>query len=212
MCKNQDLTPAFSLLETMRLEGGHVPRLNRHLGRMAAAARHFGYRWDEQDVRLAVSSSSASHADGSWRLRLLVAVDGVPTVECTPYVRDTRGPWRLAFAAEPIDPDDPFLLHKTTQRIVYDTARHSRAGVDDVLLWNRRGEVTESTIANLVVEIGGVRYTPPVASGLLAGTFRAEQLEAGTIRERVLTKADVIAARRLWLINSVREWTDAVLV
>ena len=37
-------------------------------------------------------------------------------------------------------------------------------------------------------------------------------LEAGTIRERVLTKADVAAATRLWLINSVREWIDATLV
>jgi len=51
-----------------------------------------------------------------------------------------------------------------------------------------------------------------VSCGLLGGTFRAELLEAGTIRERVLTKADVEAASRLWLINSVREWIDAELV
>jgi para-aminobenzoate synthetase/4-amino-4-deoxychorismate lyase len=110
------------------------------------------------------------------------------------------------------DARDPFVLNKTTQRTVYDTARSSHPDVDDVLLWNTRGEVTEATIGNVVAEIDGVRYTPPVSCGLLAGTFRAEQLEAGTIRERVLTKTDVATATRLWLINSVREWIDATLV
>jgi para-aminobenzoate synthetase/4-amino-4-deoxychorismate lyase len=202
----------FSLLETMRLENGHVRRLERHLTRMASAARRFGYAWEESTVRLAVASTATAHADGSWRVRLLLARDGTPTIECTSYVPDARGPWRLAFAAAPVDDRDPFVLHKTTQRAVYDTARRSRPDVDDVLLWNRRGEVTESTIANLVAEVNGIRCTPPVASGLLAGTFRAELLEAGMFRERVLTKADVAAASRLWLINSVREWVDAILV
>ena len=84
--------------------------------------------------------------------------------------------------------------------------------MDDVLLWNDRGEVTECTIGNVVVEIDGVRYTPPVESGLLAGTFRAELLDQGLIRERVLTKSDVASAPRLWLINSVRGWVEARLV
>jgi para-aminobenzoate synthetase/4-amino-4-deoxychorismate lyase len=128
-------------------------------------------------------------------------------------VPETRGPWRVAFAEHAIpDAGDPFVLNKTTHRIVYETARGARTDVDDVVLWNSRGEVTESTIGNIVVEIDGVRYTPPVSCGLLAGTFRAEQLDVGIIRERVLTKTDVAAATRLWLINSVREWMDAELV
>jgi para-aminobenzoate synthetase / 4-amino-4-deoxychorismate lyase len=56
-----------------------------------------------------------------------------------------------------------------------------------------------------------VRYTPPVHCGLLAGTFRAEQLDTGAIRERVLSKAEVTSASRLWLINSVRGWVEAQL-
>ena len=64
----------------------------------------------------------------------------------------------------------------------------------------------------LVAEIDGLRYTPPVRCGLLAGTFRAEQLEAGAIFEHVLMKDDVAGASRLWLINSVRRWMDAELV
>ena len=60
---------------------------------------------------------------------------------------------------------DPFLANKTTHRVVYDTARRARPDVDDVILSNERGEITEATIANIVVEIDGVRVTPPLACG-----------------------------------------------
>jgi para-aminobenzoate synthetase / 4-amino-4-deoxychorismate lyase len=202
---------SFSLLETMRLEHGRVERLDRHLSRMAAAARDFNYEWNEAAVRLAVDSLAGEHPDGCWRVRLLLAADGSPTIECTPHVHEERT-WRVDFALEPVDPLNPFILHKTTHRVVYETARRSRRGVDDVLLWNRRGEVTESTIANVVAEIDGLRYTPPLRCGLLAGTLRAELLEAGTIYEHVLTKPDVASASRLWLINSVRGWMDVQFV
>jgi para-aminobenzoate synthetase / 4-amino-4-deoxychorismate lyase len=202
---------SFSLLETMRLEHGRVERLERHLARIAEGARYFRYPWTEAEVREAVASVAARHPDGCWRVRLLLSVEGRPTIECTPHAHEPR-PWRLDFAREPVDATDPFVLHKTTRRAVYETARRSRPAADDVLLWNGRGEVTESTIANVVAELDGVRYTPPVSCGLLAGTFRAEQLDAGTIQERVLTKVDVASASRLWLINSVRGWVEARLV
>lgn len=203
---------AFSLLETMRLQDGRVVRLDRHLARMAASAGHFDFLFDERTARAAVASEVEGHPRGAWRLRLLVSREGAARVECTPHTPGEPRAWQVAFADAPVDEEDPFLLNKTTHRQVYEQARQARADVDDVLLWNRRGEVTEATIANLVAEIGGVRYTPPVASGLLAGCFRAELLERGTIEERVLTKAEVAGATRLWLINSVREWIDAVLV
>ena len=195
----------------MRLDDGTVERLDRHLSRLAGAAAHFGYRWAEAAVRDALASVAARYPGGRWRVRLLLSADGIPTVECTPHGGETRR-WRIDFAAEPVNPRDPFVLHKTTHRTVYENARRSRPDVDDVLLWNADGEVTESTIANVVAEIDGVRYTPPVRCGLLAGAFRAEQIDAGVIRERVLTKADIASASRLWLINSVRGWVDVEFV
>jgi para-aminobenzoate synthetase / 4-amino-4-deoxychorismate lyase len=201
----------FSLLETMRLEDGQVERLERHLARMAEGARDFEYQWSETAVRDAVATAVREHPDDCWRVRLLVPADGIPTIECTPHTQDARA-WKVDFALGPIDARNPFILHKTTYRDVYEAARRSRSELDDVLLWNTRGEVTESTIANVVAEIDGLRYTPPVRCGLLAGTFRAEQLEAGAIFEHVLTKADVAGASRLWLINSLRRWVDAELV
>jgi para-aminobenzoate synthetase/4-amino-4-deoxychorismate lyase len=201
----------FSLLETMRLDDGTLVRLERHLARMAGSARRFGYQLDETRIRRVVAGTVRAHPRGQWRVRLLVARDGTPTIECTSYMRDPRA-WRVTFASEPVDSRDPFLANKTTHRDVYDSARRARPDVDDVILSNEREEITEATIANVVVEIGGVRYTPPHSSGLLCGAFRAELLASGEIRERVLTRADVTHASRLWLINSLREWIDAVLV
>jgi para-aminobenzoate synthetase / 4-amino-4-deoxychorismate lyase len=201
----------FLLLETMRLDEGTIVRLDRHFSRLARSARQFGYVHDEARIRSTVAETVSAHPQGQWRLRLLVARDGTPTLECTPYTHDPRA-WRLTFALDPVDSRDPFLANKTTNRRVYDAARQARPDVDDVILSNERGEITEATLANIVAEIDGVRYTPPLACGLLGGTFRGELLASGQIQERMLTRADVTRASRLWLINSVREWIDAVLV
>jgi para-aminobenzoate synthetase/4-amino-4-deoxychorismate lyase len=82
----------------------------------------------------------------------------------------------------------------------------------DVLLRNADGAVTELTRGNLVAELEGGRFTPPVECGLLAGTFRAELLERGEIVERALTVGDARGADRLWFVNSLRGWVPIVLV
>ena len=201
----------FSLLETMLLRDGVIGRLSRHLARASDSATYFGYPWDEKRVRQALDRARREHPNGPWRLRLLVGRDGVPTVTCTALAADDGRVWTVAFAASAVDDRDPFLFNKTTHRAVYEEARRQRQDVDDVLLWNTRGEVTEATIANLVVELDGVRVTPPVTCGLLAGVYRAELLDKGAIVERVLTREDVAGASRIWLTNSVRGWIEATL-
>jgi para-aminobenzoate synthetase/4-amino-4-deoxychorismate lyase len=118
----------------------------------------------------------------------------------------------LRLACEAIDPADRFLYHKTTHRQVYERARAGVGDCDDVLLWNGAGEVTEATTANVIVEIDGRRVTPPVSSGLLAGTCRAEMLARREIDEQVVRRADLQRAGGLWVINSVHGMRAARLV
>src|SRR5262245_17141288 len=129
----------FSLLETMRMDEGRVIRLERHLARLALSAKHFGYALDEALIRAAIASTAGAQPKESWRLRLLLAHDGTPTIECTPYVGDAKT-WRVAFADAPVNHLDEFLSNKTTHRQVYESARRQRMDVDDVILWNERGE------------------------------------------------------------------------
>lgn len=202
----------FSLLETMRLEAGVIQRLERHLRRARDASEYFGFPWKETEVRGALVDACTAHAIGCWRLRLLIDSHGAPSVECAAYHDSPPPPWRVALAATPVDDRSPFIFNKTTRRETYDAARRARPDVDDVLLWNQRGEVTESTIANLVVETSAGRLTPPVECGLLPGVLRSELVEAGVVREQLVTKDDLTCVSRIWLVNSLRGWIEARLV
>ena len=182
--------------------------LDRHLARIEDSARHFRFPFPSDEIRGALNRVAES-AGGPLRVRLLLAPDGTVRVEQAPLDR-REGVWRVRFAEHPVDSSDEFLYHKTTNRTTYDRAR--RAGCDDVVLWNRASQVTETTIANVVAELDGRRVTPPVACGLLPGTMRAELLEAGEVSEAVITKEQLKAAPRFWLVNSVRGWCNAVLV
>ena len=102
----------------------------------------------------------------------------------------------------------------TTDRRIYDAAlaEARAAGADEAILWNERGELTEGTRTNLVLEIGGERLTPARECGLLGGIFRHSLLERGKVREAVLTRDDLSRARRVLLVNSLRGWIPAELV
>ena len=80
-----------------------------------------------------------------------------------------------------------------------------------MILFNADGEVTESSRANVVAEIGGALCTPPVACGLLPGTCRAQLLEAGTVIERVITIDQLRLSPRVFLVNSVRGMIPAAV-
>jgi para-aminobenzoate synthetase/4-amino-4-deoxychorismate lyase len=169
-------------------------------------------------VRGAAPSAATPHAPRCHRLRLLLAEDGTVSIEISALddfapddAADDGRPVTVALAAEAISSRDPFLHHKTTHREIYRQALLARPGVDDVILWNERGEVTETTIANLVLDLDGERVTPAVSSGLLEGTFRRRLLAEGAVTERVVTLDDLSRARAIWLVNSVRGFRRAEL-
>jgi para-aminobenzoate synthetase/4-amino-4-deoxychorismate lyase len=197
----EDPSP-FELVETLRLEAGRYPLLERHLARLARSAAHFGFSHDEAATR-AVLAQRARVAH-SARVRLLLAEDGSLSCEDAPLPAPPLGPLPVARAVAPVSRNDHFLFHKTTRRHVYESRRAERPDVFDVVLANAEGELTELSIGNLVVELGGERLTPPVDCGLLPGVMREELLARGEIREAVLRDADLARAERLWLVNAVR--------
>ena len=195
----------FELLETLlwRPRQG-FELLERHLERMSKSAEYFGYVFERDDIVEMLDKAVALESE-ALRVRVLLARDGAARVESYPLdMRDDGRVRCVALMPDSVRSDDVFLYHKTTRREVYRTAAEAFPDADDVLLMNERGEVTESTVANLIVETGGVSYTPPLSSGLLPGTMRAELLERGEISERVIMPDDLAAADALWLINSVR--------
>jgi para-aminobenzoate synthetase/4-amino-4-deoxychorismate lyase len=204
--------PAFQLLETIGWtpEGGFV-LLDRHLTRLQGSAECFGFACDPAEVRTVLERAVSDLARPA-KVRLLLGRDGAIVCQAMDLPRATGHPMRLALAADPIDPASVFLYHKTTARGVYERARASRPDADAVLLWNPSREITEATEANVIVEMGGEKVTPPVECGLLAGTLRAELLATGAIRERRVRIDDLPHATAVWLINSVREWMPVTMI
>ena len=204
-------TPAFDLLETLRWtpkEGWFL--LEQHLARLRRSADYFGWPLDEDAVRSRLAQQAQAFSAQPMRVRLCVARGGGLKIEAvalpalSPVVR-------VRLAEQPVDSGDLFLHHKTTHRVVYQKAMESAAGAGDVLLWNECGEITESTIANVVVELDGRRYTPPLRCGLLAGCYREHLLQSGQVVEKILRVDDVKCAATLYLVNSVRGMQRAVL-
>jgi para-aminobenzoate synthetase/4-amino-4-deoxychorismate lyase len=103
------------------------------------------------------------------------------------------------------------LYHKTTHRRIYETVLAACSGCDDILFWNERGEITETSIANVVINIDGELITPPVRCGLLPGTFRAWLLDQGKVREKIIKVEALKQSKTIYLINSVRKWRKACL-
>jgi len=203
--------PAFALLETMAyLPGEGYRRLEGHLARLAQSARHFGYPLDMKRFEEALRDAAAAAV--AMRARVLLHADGRVEVQTGSLPPSPTRPLRVGIAARPVDPRSVWLHHKTTRREAYDEAVLSRPDCDDVLLWNDRGELTESSVANVIVEVGGQRLTPPLACGVLPGVERARAIAEGRAREAVVRLSDLRPGQRLWLVSSLRGVREARLV
>ena len=203
-------TQPFRLLETLLWNPGAGPiLLDRHMQRLAYAASHFGFDCDIDEVARRLG---AVRAKQPRKLRVLVSADGAIELQELDLAIGGADGWELAIDTLPVSQDDEFLRHKTTRRDRYHEARQRFPSADDVILWNERREITETTVANLVLEIDGEALTPAASCGLLPGTLRAELLANKRICENVITFADLFRANRIWAINSIRGWIPAKLV
>ncbi|MDE0005365.1 MAG: chorismate-binding protein [Rhodospirillaceae bacterium] len=204
--KNPEIPLDFALLETLLWTPDRgIFLLDYHLNRMADSARYFGFSFDRGAAAQALDSLASTFGAHRYRIRLLQHRNGLPTLEHEVIEEPSSSAYPvIALAAQPIDPDNPFLYHKTTRRGVYERAFRSVAGCDDVLLWNSNGFVTETSIANVVATIDGQRVTPPVTCGLLGGTYRQWLLDRGEIREREIHIDALSRVDEFTLINSVR--------
>ncbi|MCX7046913.1 MAG: aminodeoxychorismate synthase component I [Candidatus Sumerlaeota bacterium] len=199
--------PSFQLIETLLFKPSGYSLLREHLDRLMDSAHYFGFDVDRESVSTRLCEATERLPRTRHRVRLLASENGDISIEASPLVRSRpRKRWRVALANAPINSQDPFLYHKTTHRQVYEAAKADFPGYDDVILWNERGEVTESTIANVVAKIGGKIVTPPVACGLLPGTLRRHLLARGRLEERVIAREELKRAQAIFLINSVRGW------
>lgn len=200
-----------SLVETM----GFWPReglrnKERHLARLSASAAYFGFRLDMDDVRRSLGEA-LTDVGVPRRVRLVVSPSGLPTVQLSPMPPRPEHVVTVAVDRQPVDPDEVWLYHKTTRRSTYELRAARNPHADDVILVNKRGEPTETTVANLAVRLDGKWWTPPVETGCLPGIERARLVEQGRLVERTITVAELYVADAVALVSSLRGWRAATL-
>ena len=92
-----------------------------------------------------------------------------------------------------------------------------RAGAEEALMCNYRGELTECSQANFFMVRRGAALTPKSAAGLLEGVTRAFIFELGRelgidVREEVLLPEDLATADEMFITSTTRELSPVVRV
>lgn len=198
--------PAAALLETFRVEGREPVRWAEHRRRLLASADVLGHRIRAADLDDAVAEAAVSCGAETRIVRLTADADGGVRWETRPLV--STGVLSAALARDPIDPADPRLYHKTTDRSLYEAAGAGLGRGVEPLLWNRSGNLTEFARGNLVADLGGRLVTPPIHAGLLPGVYRDELVRTGRVDESEVAVSDLESASGVWLVNSAREWAS----
>jgi branched-chain amino acid aminotransferase len=92
-----------------------------------------------------------------------------------------------------------------------------RAGAEEALMCNYRGELTECSQANFFLVRDGVALTPPSEAGLLEGVTRAFIFELGRelgidVREATLLPEALASADEMFITSTTREVNPVIRV
>ncbi|BDH59957.1 aminodeoxychorismate synthase, component I [Lysinibacillus sp. PLM2] len=205
--------PEFQLLESLLLENGEYFLIEEHLNRLFSSAKYFKYPINMKNVKNHLQKNLELYQQGTYKTRLLMNLKGEVTITTQPItLQSFDTPVLTKLADEPVSKNNIFLYHKTTNRDVYTQFQKSYSDVFDVLLWNEDRELTEFTNGNIVLEMADGLWTPPIESGLLAGTYRERLLKEGRIKEKILTIEDLKNCTNIWFVNSVRKWVKVKLI
>ena len=184
------------IFETLRVRRGVPIELDGHLRRLHAglAALEIRLAWSDAEVAAAIAATVAVNAPadaavrltvsrgspasrgllpGGWRdMRATLVVQAWPNPG-VPAALLERGIRAIVSSARR-DPASPLAGVKTVSRAdhVWTKLEADRAGVDEAISLTLDGHVAEATTASLAIVIGDALRTPPLATGVLAGTTR----------------------------------------
>src|SRR5688572_20380296 len=183
------------LLESIKLVDGefrnlfyHERRMNRALKFLCGAQEHF----DLEDFLKNIDLPK----QGLYKCRL-VYDDATRDIEFIPYQHKTINSLRV------VEHDRISYEFKYADRRMIDRLFELRKACDDILIV-KRGQVTDSSYANIVFKKGKFWYTP--WSALLKGTMRANLLERNIIIEEEIRVEDIKTFESFKLINAMVEF------
>ncbi len=192
--RDRGLTLGDGLFETMRVRGGAVLRIERHLSRLRAGVAVLGLSPlpEDEDLSDAITRTLAANGLTEATVRLTIS-RGVPNrrgllpepeskpslvIHAEPFVGypaelHNRGA-RAVISGIPRNEHSPLARVKSLNYLDNVLARREAEarGVDDALLLNTAGHLVCASAANLFLVFDDALVTPSVASGALPGTLR----------------------------------------
>ncbi|MBN1192830.1 MAG: aminotransferase class IV [Coriobacteriia bacterium] len=196
---------AEALRETIRVQDGRLPLLDRHLARLAAGGCG--------PLTLERARAVAEEAAAAWRapygrMSLVVSVEGEPTAEISdrPSVIDVPGGPRIALVTAP-EPRLPQGAAKPADRSQWDAAFENARGANVAVLVSAAGVLMDTSHATLWIRSGTRLLTPP-SPPALAGVSRGVVFDVAAALgyeavEALLTPADLDAADEVLLTTAV---------
>lgn len=186
----------LKLIETIKIKNKKPLFFSEHLQRLKKTASTFDFDFNEELYNLKFEE------DGM--LRLLLSKDGSCELQLIPLKESTTN--KVKMSKLTVNSKNPFLLHKTTYRPYYEKSMEkiSANEIYDEIFINEKGEITEGARTNIVLNLEGKLYTPPLSCGCLNGIYRQDLLKKGKCKERILYKSDLLNAKEIFCVNSVR--------
>ena len=163
------------LFESIRIVGEQVYFLERHLTRISSSISRFSFpALDLAVVRTAISELVAGNSSSLSKMRLTYYRDGLLFISLSDASKKPES-IRCAVDEYGFHSDSLTSGSKNSSYFPYMQRRSSakQAGCDDVLITNSAGEIVESSLANVLFEVGSELITPPLGSGALPGITRA---------------------------------------
>lgn len=216
----------WGVFSTIKVTGGVLFAFERHWARLRRDADllRVPFPWSVDELRELLLTLVRANDAAEATLRVMAIRNG-GTLWSAPgdggdvdllAFTAARTQWgdsaRLGIVPQARHAASPFAGVKTTSWVTnlvwYEEAR--ARGLDEVVLLNDRGEVSECTSANLFAVFGGEALTPPLEAGCLPGITRDLLLEVVrapgiTVTERRLTLEDLEHADGVFLTSSTRD-------
>jgi para-aminobenzoate synthetase/4-amino-4-deoxychorismate lyase len=183
--KMKFLNTDFYLIETFNKNP------EKHITRLKNSAKILNFSWNTE------IENFKYHNDETYRITL--NKNGqytIKTHKISPRPL-TDGKYKIKIEGQ-VNSKNPFLYHKTSIR------ESSPDDIFDTIRTNEKGEITEGTFTNILIQKDKKLYTPPISCGLLNGILRQELIEKKEVFEKVLYKKDLQNADKIYCINSIR--------
>ncbi len=207
MNKNLNLGDAWAngngIFETIRVEDKKVFALHRHHCRAKETAARLGFEIpSEAEVTAASYQIINSNEYRLARLRWHFDRNGEFSISYVPF-SDPETPAKLMIFDQ--KSSDYEIRNKEYPYKNLDLLQIAKDnGYDDGIITTVDGQVAETSMATLCLEIQGKWVTPPLSSGILNGVTRALVLEAGIINVRRVDVTELAEIESALLITSLR--------